>query len=126
MSHPTPPTFTLTIRPQPSATPAAVRLRAWLKVGLRRFGLKALRVEGPSTADTPQLPPPPAGPGPGPGGAAGAGRGTGPPYRPDPGICDKVGMSPRILPTGEATRRPAPLPRRSPPMNGTNGTAHAR
>lgn len=30
----------LVVRPEPSDVPAVNRLRAWLKLGLRRFGLK--------------------------------------------------------------------------------------
>jgi hypothetical protein len=42
---PGPQAVRLTVRPLPDDAPAAVRLRRWLKLGLRTFGLKCLSVE---------------------------------------------------------------------------------
>jgi hypothetical protein len=52
--HPDSEEFVVTIRVLPARTPAAIRLRQWLKIGLRALGLKATRVEEVAADETGQ------------------------------------------------------------------------
>jgi hypothetical protein len=60
MSQPQPGDYRLILRPQPSPTPVAVRLRRLLKYALRVVGLKCLRVE--EIAPQPEQTEPPCNP----------------------------------------------------------------